>query len=512
MSTPAATDVQRLARRGSAGLVGSAVTALAQLALTVVVARALDQAQAGLFFAATSLFLILSTFSRLGTPTGLVWALSGQRARGEAGRLRPTIAVALPPVLVTGLVLAFGLTLAADPVAHWLLPDPAAPELIDRMVVILRAMAFFVPVAAVYDAVCAASRGLGAMRSTIYVERLLRPVLQCAAVAALAWYSGAVLVTLAWLVPYLFALVLAARMLLAGLRRTAPPGTGPAPRWQFWSFTGPRALANLAQTIQQRLDIVLVGALLGLREAAVYAAATRFLVLGQAAGLAISMAVEPSLGAELGRGRRAAAGSVYRLATAWLIVVTWPIYLFAFVAPGLVLAVFGHGYGAGAGVIRVLAAAMLVATGCGMVDLVLMMAGRTWWNLGNVGLGVSVFVVADLILIPRHGILGAAIGWAVAILINNLVPLAQVGAALRLHPFGRATALAAGWALVACGLFPAVALMPLKGTLWQLAGVLLLALGIYATGLFLLRRPLELVHLPIPGRRGRLARLSPAGG
>ncbi len=496
-------DVRRLARRGSAGLAGSAVTALAQLALTVVVARGLDKPQAGIFFTATSLFLILSTFTRLGTPTGLVWALSGQRARGENDRLRPTIGIALPPVLITGLVLALGLVLAAHPIAQALLSENTAPELVDRMVLILRAMAIFVPVAAIYDAVCAASRGLGVMRSTIYVERLLRPVLQCLAVAALAWYSGALLVTLAWLVPYAFALVLAGQMLLTVVRRTAPPGNGPAPRREFWAFTGPRALANLAQTIQQRLDIVLVGALLGPREAAIYAAATRFLVLGQAAGLAISMAVEPSLGAALGVGDRRGAGTVYRLGTAWLVVVTWPIYLFAFVAPGLVLSVFGRGYGAGAGVVRVLAAAMLVATGCGMVDLVLMMAGRTWWNLGNVGLGVGLFVVADLILIPRQGIRGAAIGWAVAILVNNLLPLAQVGAALRLHPFGRATAVAAAWALLACGVLPAVLLLPLHGSLWQLVAVVLLALAVYGAGLFRLRRPLELIHLPIPGHRGR---------
>ena len=60
----------------------------------------------------------------------------------------------------------------------------------------------------------------------------------------------------------------------------------------------------------------------------------------------------------------------------------------------------------------VLAAAMLVATGCGMVDMVLTMAGRTSWNLGNVLLALGVNVGLDLLLIPEHGVLGAAIGLA----------------------------------------------------------------------------------------------------
>ena len=97
----------------------------------------------------------------------------------------------------------------------------------------------------------------------------------------------------------------------------------------------------------------------------------------------------------------------------------------------------------------VLAAAMLLATGCGMVDMVLAMAGRTSWNLGNVLLALAVTLAVDLPLVPRLGALGAAIGLAAAVCVNNLVPLAQIGTALRLHPFGRATVAAAGLA-VAC--------------------------------------------------------------
>ena len=58
----------------------------------------------------------------------------------------------------------------------------------------------------------------------------------------------------------------------------------------FWLFTAPRGLANLAQNVLQSIDIVLVAAMLGAVEAAVYTAATRFLVIGQLGGVAISRA------------------------------------------------------------------------------------------------------------------------------------------------------------------------------------------------------------------------------
>ena len=75
----------------------------------------------------------------------------------------------------------------------------------------------------------------------------------------------------------------------------------------------------------------------------------------------------------------------------------------------------------------------------------------------------------DLTLIPHLGALGAAIGLAAAVLTNNLVPLSQVAFVLGLHPFGRATFVAAGTATVCFGVVPllvrAVAGTSLSGAL-----------------------------------------------
>ena len=86
---------------------------------------------------------------------------------------------------------------------------------------------------------------------------------------------------------------------------------------------------------------------------------------------------------------------------------------------------------------------MLVATWCGAVDVVLGMAGRSVWTMYNAIAALAADLVLNIILIPRIGIVGAAIAWAVAILINNLAPLLELALWMGLHPFGRATTLAA---------------------------------------------------------------------
>jgi len=231
---------------------------------------------------------------------------------------------------------------------------------------------------------------------------------------------------------------------------------------EFWRFSAPRALSRVFTISLQRFDILVVGALQGPAEAAIYAAATRFLVLGLMFVQAIQQVMTPKIAECLALGDDPRAETIYRTTTTWLTLVSWPIYLMALLFSPLLLSIFGPGFDQGATAAAILCAAMLVATACGPVDSVLLMGGRSMLSLMNTGLALATNVGLDLILVPRIGITGAALGWAAGILVNNLLPLWQVHRYHRMHPFGRGTLTA----MAACVLSFGVA-----------AGVLRLLLG-----------------------------------
>jgi O-antigen/teichoic acid export membrane protein len=270
-------------------------------------------------------------------------------------------------------------------------------------------------------------------------------------------------------------------------------------------------LANVAQIGLQRLDIVLIGVLRGPTEAAIYAAATRFLVVGQLGSQAVSLVVQPTLAELLAIKDIAATRTLYQLSTAWLISLTWPLYLLSAVLAPQLVTVFGRGYETGADAIVVLALAMLVATGCGMVDMLLTMAGKTSWNLGNVLLALAVNVGLDLLLIPEYGVMGAAVAWAVAIALNNLLPLAQVGGLLRIHPLGRAGLTVMAAAVGCFGLLPLAARLVTDSGPVLAAAVAAGAAG-YLAVLLRARRQLQLDQLLRPRRPRRRRRAGSASG
>jgi O-antigen/teichoic acid export membrane protein len=260
----------------------------------------------------------------------------------------------------------------------------------------------------------------------------------------------------------------------------------------FWRFTGPRSLASVAQIVIQRLDIVLVGVLRGPVDAAIYTAATRFLVVGQLGNSAIGMAAQPQLTRLFAVGDRAGANAVYQATTGWLILLTWPIYLLVAIFGPDVLGIFGRSYHDGATVMLILAMAMLVATGCGQVDTVLITTGRSSWSLYNGLLAMVVNIGVDLALIPRLGITGAAIGWAAAIGITNLVPLAQVALAARVHPFGSGTAAALLLTTLSFAIIPLTARVLAGDTVTVTVTAIGIGCAVMAAGLWALRWTLQL--------------------
>lgn len=485
-------QLEKLARRGTASALGAAFSAVFGILLVVIVTNGFPATVAGTLFAATSAFLILEAVTLLGTDTGLVRWLPAQLATGRAADVRRTMVVAAVPVLAFSLAGAGLLYVAAPALA----PHMVGPDAAGLMSTMLRALALVLPVAALHHLVLAATRGAGSMRPTVVVENIGRIGLQ--AVAVLGVYlagGGTWTLALAWALPYVPGLAGSSWWLRTLLPvKTGASGTPTA--WstltrEFWAYTAPRAIARITQTALKRSDIVLVAALASPAHAALYTAATRFVVLGQLLVQSVQQALSPHLSSLFARGETSAATAVFRAATLWSMLVSWPIYLVTAGFATTLMGVFGEGYEVASSVVVILSLTMLLATACGPVDTVLLMAGRSWLSLRNSIVALAVNIGLNVVLIPLDGIRGAAIAWSVAIVVRNLLPLFQVRRHLAMWPISRPAATVA-LAAVVCfggvGVAIAFADPPLS------AAVTLLGIGVVAYLAFgwLIRRTLGL--------------------
>jgi O-antigen/teichoic acid export membrane protein len=468
--------------------------------LTVIVARGFSRPDAGIFFATTSLFLVATTIGNLGTQTGVVYFLARCRAQGTPEMIGSYLRTALRPMLLLALVMAVATLVLAPFIGRLISADH-----VGTATTYLRWMAVFIPLAGLEIVFLAGTRGLGAIRPYTLTEQIYRPLLQLALVAAVAVAATTPLLGAAWAFGYAPAAVAALitwRRVRA--RYPRPRADQPLPRVsaEFWKFTLPRSLTSTIQMLLQRFDVVLVAALAGIVNAAIYAAATRFIVIGQLGINALTIAAQPQFAERLSIDDRRSANELYQVTTAWLVLVTWPVYLCLLIFAKPVLAVFGHGYSAGGTAIMLIAASMLIGTGTGMVDTVLAMAGHTLWNLGNAALALAVILGLDFWLIPSHGIVGAAIGWAAAIVVRNVAAVTQVGVSMGFHPIARPTLWAVGLTVVCFAGVLGLARLIFGNTVSVLGLALAAATIVYLVALAVFRSQLRLDALGgLPRRR-----------
>jgi O-antigen/teichoic acid export membrane protein len=447
-TTGPATGLAGAARGGLINLVGAAAYGLLGFALVVVVTRNLGLGRAGALLEAVALCTIVARTTTLGTDAGLVRFVARARVLGT-GDAAAYLRVALRPVAVASVLATAVVVALAGPLGSAVGHDDAAD-----VTAFLRALGPFIPVLAVTAALESATRGFGTMVPAVVLERCARPALQVGAVlGVLALDGGPMAIGLAWGVP---SLVSAAG--LAAWLAVHPEGGGRPSRVDarplanaFWRFSGPRALSGAFAVAVLWLDVVLVGAFGSSEEAAVYGATSRYVTLAAFAALAVTQAVSPQLSALLAAEDEAGARRLYQASTGWLVALVWPVHLTLILFGAVLLRLFGAGYGGGGAVLVILGLAGLVGTGVGPVDVVLLMAGKSGWNLATTALALVVNIVLNVLLVPTWGVNGAAVAWAASILCTNLIPLAQCWIVLGMHPFGRGTATAVPVALAAFG-------------------------------------------------------------
>ncbi len=435
-----------VARGGAIGLVGAGVSAVSGFVLVLVVTNRYPADAAGLFFTATSLFLLLSAVATLGTETGLGRFLLRYEAHDRRGDIPPTLRAAFRATIASSVVLGLLVVAVADPLADLIgLDAPEGPTS-------LRLLGLLLPFATWNALTLAGTRAFGRMRPTVLVEKMGRSAAQPVLVllASLAG-SGLLLMVFAWSVPYVAAALISALVFRRFLHRrgthehTEPTKSYRELRREFWKFTWPRGITRVSAMAIQRVDIILIAALRSPTEAAIYTAATRFVALGQFGTQAIQQVLQPKFTALIAQDDHTSLREVYQTSAAWSMAVAWPMYMIVGSAPLAYLGLFGPEYEAdGAAVVLLMTGAMLFGVATGPADTLLLMSGRSGLSLLNSLTALALDIVLCIVLIPRMGITGAALAWAVAVIIRSTLSLVQTRVTLSIMSFGPAAAIVTG--------------------------------------------------------------------
>jgi O-antigen/teichoic acid export membrane protein len=186
-------------------------------------------------------------------------------------------------------------------------------------------------------------------------------------------------------------------------------------------------------------DLFVLSLYAGSAETGIYAAAARAAQVILLFIISVSLMFSPFVADLHARGERDKLDRLFKQITRWTMAATLPLFVVLAVTPGSALRLFGAEFGAGRTALLILLLGQLVNVATGAVGFVLIMVGRTGWDLvvyaGSVALdiGAAVLLIGGLGL----GMEGAAIAGAMTMALSKLARLWLVWRFVRIQPFDR---------------------------------------------------------------------------
>jgi len=423
-------------------VLGLGIGALATFAAQVLMTRALGPKGFGVVTVTTQFAFIAAAATRFGMDVANVRLVAILVGRRQAGRVRGLVsrsAVIAGAVSIGFGVVAFAVSgFLADEFSA--LPDVARPA--------FQAAALTIPLAALAFTYMGATRGLKIMRYTLYAQWAAQPI-GWIVLSLGGWVIAktAGMTSLAFGASWALALVIAwwgwEKETRGFEQRTEGGGVPEEHTRSLLRFGAFRAPATLFSQLIFWTDFYVLSQLSSSRGAAgatdvgIYGAALRaaqslFLFL-----TSVSLTFSPFVADLHHREEGEKLDNLYKSVTRWTLGATIPVLLVLAILPGPVLRIFGGDFVVGEDALRILIVGMIFPVMVGTVGFILIMVGRTGWDLlvYLAGFAIDVGVALALARPEALGIRGAAVAQALTLSFSAIARLMLVRRFVRIWPF-----------------------------------------------------------------------------
>jgi O-antigen/teichoic acid export membrane protein len=425
---------------GGAGqnVVGLAAGVLATFATQVIMTRTLGSSLFGVVTLTTQFAFIASTATRFGMDVANVRLVAILMGRGEAGRVRRLVRTSVKIAGIASLLVGAIVFVLAP----WLSSTFVEPHLHRQGTIGFWAAALAIPFAAVTWAYLGGTRGLKIMRHTLYIFWIGQPV-GWILIAVGGWLvlgrsAGwtAFAYALSWIVACAAAWWAWERETRGFSGRTETGGIPEEGTRSLLTFGFLRAPATLFSQLLFWIDTFVL-ATIHPGQVGVYGATVR---TGQSLLLfltSLSLVFSPFVADLHHRGERDKLDALYKNVTRWGLAITLPILLALAILPGTIMRVYGDEFVSGRSALLILIIGLIVPVIVGTVGFILIMVGRTGWDLlVYVGSFVTAVGIAVL-LVPEYGMRGAAVAEAVTLTVSAVARLLLVRRFVKIWPFDR---------------------------------------------------------------------------
>ena len=418
------TNVAKVARGAGISTAGQGIGKLLAFATQPVLARLLGLKFYGFYAAGVALINGLQILSRFGMENGVVRYVAHYREHEDEARVRGTIVMALLFPIALSVILSaalfFGAGFLAD--SGWLKANGTT------MVGVLRGFAFVLPFFVFMSMTAWATQGFKTVTYAAYIQQLIRPGLFLIFVGVCYVLGAKIFGVIA---AYALAMFIAGLVGLYYLRKLFPDlfdrraQTTFEPRALF-GVSIPMSITQGAQYLNNFSAILILTVFAPGGPVGLFNAAARTATFLTVVRFAFSGIFSPIISGLHARQDTEEMGKLYKDVSRWIFTGAFALFLVLVVFAPEVMGIFGEAFGAGVTALIIVAVAQLFSSSIGPAPRMLAMTDNQNYAMVATSAAAITGVIASLVLIPRFDVMGAAIGMATAIIVENTGTMSAV--------------------------------------------------------------------------------------
>ena len=222
-------------------------------------------------------------------------------------------------------------------------------------------------------------------------------------------------------------------------------------RKQLLLFSYPLIFQGILLVFMKQIDKIMIGHYCLTADVAVYNAAA---TLAMQAGIVLASFASlfaPMIAGLHHRGDLKGLNHLYKTVAKWVMICAVPIIAVMLIMPDVFLNIFNITNSESAELaLRILAIGQLVSICVGHSGSMLVMSGHTKLTLANNVSATIINVILNAFLIPKYGIIGAAVATTIAIVIRNIASVIEIHFILRASPFSLSLIKVFAFVIIGC--------------------------------------------------------------
>ena len=399
---------------------------------TALLARWVGAEFLGIYSLANSIMLISEVLGKMGLETGIMRFVSRMNLETDSEKIQKVIASALKMTAAFSLVIMVGLIISSEYIVTQILNEPAL------LTSVLIVFAIAIPFNALTLVSAFATQGFKRLKYKTLVTQFLNPTLLLSSMVICFWFVS---IESSIMIPMLVTGVIGFFVMISVLKKVSGVSNDQIIKSKFDStllkFSYPLMFVTILQTFMHWMDILMLGYFTDATTVGLYHPAARTAGLLQALLLSFTSIYAPMIAQFHSEGDSKKMGDTYKLVSRWLLMCAIPISAVFIIFPEKVLLLFGAEYVSSAMVLVILTAATFIQAVLGASGPTLSMSGHTklvlWNSIGAFALNFGL----NIYLIPRYGIIGAAMATLISLTAVGLARTIEVGVILKMNFINR---------------------------------------------------------------------------